>query len=88
MKLLTKGFAFLLIVLIVSLSSTVSQEEHVYSEAELIEMTDAELEDICIQRGFELVKNEIDPSTGEAYTLTHDDYVEAAQRCLAIEQEM
>jgi hypothetical protein len=51
-------------------------------------MPDEELELMCVSRGFELVKGEIDPTTGLAYELTHDDYVEAAQRCLAIEQEM
>ena len=34
------------------------------------------------------MKDETDAETGEQYQLTHDDFVEAAQRCLAIEEEM
>jgi hypothetical protein len=41
-----------------------------------------------VLRGFQLVKDEKDPETGQQYELTHEDYVEAAQRCLAIEKEM
>ena len=43
---------------------------------------------IGVVRGFQLVKDETDPETGQQYQLTHDDFVEAAQRCLAIEEEM
>jgi hypothetical protein len=43
---------------------------------------------IGVMRGFQLVKDEKDPETGQQYQLTHGDYVEAAQRCLAIEKEM
>ena len=59
-----------------------------YSETELEAMSDEELETICVERGFELVRDDIDPTTGEIYNLTHADFVEAAQRCLEIEQEM
>lgn len=55
---------------------------------ELQVMTDEELEHICIARGFELVKDDVDETTGEIYIMSHDDFVEAAQRCLAIEEEM
>eukprot|EP00535_Pseudo-nitzschia_heimii_P002131 CAMPEP_0197183294 /NCGR_PEP_ID=MMETSP1423-20130617/7738_1 /TAXON_ID=476441 /ORGANISM="Pseudo-nitzschia heimii, Strain UNC1101" /LENGTH=282 /DNA_ID=CAMNT_0042633859 /DNA_START=341 /DNA_END=1189 /DNA_ORIENTATION=- len=44
-------------------------------------MTEVELENICVQRGFQLVNDDSDD-------LTKQDYIEAAQRCLAIEQEM
>jgi len=46
-------------------------------------LTTEELELICVERGFELVHDENEP--GE---LTHADYVEAARRCLAIEEDM
>ena len=52
-----------------------------YSQADLEAMTEVELEDICIKRGFQLVSDESDE-------LTKQDYIEAAQRCLSIEQEM
>jgi hypothetical protein len=55
---------------------------------ELQAMSEEQLEDICIQRGFELLKDEVDATTGEVYQLSHQDYVEAAMKCLAIEQEM
>ena len=68
---------FILLILLVALVS--GQDE--YSQADLEAMTEAELEDICIKRGFQLVNEDSDE-------LTKQDYVEAAQRCLAIEQEM
>jgi hypothetical protein len=49
---------------------------------ELDVLTDKELELICVERGFELIKG---GSEGE---LTHADYVDAARRCLAIEEDM
>jgi DNA invertase Pin-like site-specific DNA recombinase len=58
------------------------------SRQDLEAMTKEELERICFERGFEMVQDEIDESTGEPYQLTHQDYIEAAQRCLSIEQEM
>lgn len=81
----------LALILLSSLSTVVvvgQQQQQQYTEAELQAMTAFQLEDICIQRGFELLKDEIDPATGEVYKLSHDDYVEAAMKCLAIEQEM
>ena len=86
---------FLLAVILLSSFSTLvvvgqeqQQQELQYTEADLRAMTEQQLEDICIQRGFELLKDEVDPATGEVYQLSHDDFVEAAMRCLAIEQEM
>jgi len=52
-----------------------------YGLADLEAMTEVELENICVQRGFQLVNDDSDD-------LTKQDYIEAAQRCLAIEQEM
>jgi len=52
-----------------------------YTQDDLEAMTEIELENICVQRGFQLVNDESDE-------LTKQDYIEAAQRCLAIEQEM
>ena len=64
------------------------QQPQKYTLHQLQMMSDEELESICLQRGFELVKDEIDEETGEPIQLTHDDFVEAAQRCIAIEEEM
>ena len=72
-----KNLFYILLILLVALVS--GQEE--YSQLDLEGMTEAELEDICIKRGFQLVNE-------EAVELTKHDYIEAAQRCLAIEQEM
>ena len=63
-----------------------AQEE--YTEDKLKTMSEEELEKICRIRGFEIMRDEIDPSTGLPHELSHDDYVEAARRCLAIEEEM
>ena len=49
---------------------------------DLESMSDDDLERICVERGFELIR---DDSQG---ALTHADFVEAAQRCLAIEEDM
>lgn len=62
--------------------------QETYSEEDLQALTEEELEKICLVRGFELLKNDENPDTGEKYELTHQDYVEAAKQCLAIEQEM
>ena len=66
--------------LLILLFAIVSGQEE-YSQADLESMTEIELEDICVKRGFQLVNDEPDD-------LTKQDYIEAAQRCLAIEQEM
>ncbi len=62
------------------------QEE--YSKDDLTAMTDDDLEQICVSRGFEILRDAVDPSTGLAYALSHDDFVDAAQSCLEIEREM
>mmetsp|Transcript_23648 Transcript_23648/g.33910 ORF Transcript_23648/g.33910 Transcript_23648/m.33910 type:complete len:262 (+) Transcript_23648:167-952(+) len=57
----------------------------------LDDLTDAELEAICTSRGFELVTDDIIEENGRNKSgtgYTHQDYVEAAQQCLAIEKEM
>lgn len=88
----------LAVVPISSLSSSTSPSPQEVAEAEvyyedevefvdLAELSDAELENICITRGFELIPN-TDPDTGEILVFTHDDYVEAAQQCLEVEKEM
>eukprot|EP00980_Cylindrotheca_fusiformis_P018843 scaffold6278_cov105-Cylindrotheca_fusiformis.AAC.2 len=76
---------FFLCILLVS-QWTHAQES--FSDEELAALSDAELELICLVRGFELVKDHIDEATGEKYELTHDDYVDAAKQCLAVEEEM
>jgi len=52
------------------------------TEIDLYSLSDAELEEICTVRGFELMNDE------DNTVFTHDDYVEAARQCLAIEQDM
>lgn len=54
---------------------------------DLESMTIEELEDLCISRGFELVK-EIDPDTGAPKEFSKEEYIEAAKQCLEIEAEM
>ncbi len=53
----------------------------------LDDLTDAELENICTSRGFELLRDE---EIGESSKIiyTHQYYVEAAQQCLAIGEEI
>eukprot|EP00544_Gedaniella_sp_CCMP2646_P015695 CAMPEP_0202482898 /NCGR_PEP_ID=MMETSP1361-20130828/2264_1 /ASSEMBLY_ACC=CAM_ASM_000849 /TAXON_ID=210615 /ORGANISM="Staurosira complex sp., Strain CCMP2646" /LENGTH=260 /DNA_ID=CAMNT_0049110977 /DNA_START=117 /DNA_END=899 /DNA_ORIENTATION=- len=50
------------------------------ADIDLYALSDAQLEEICTVRGFELVHDD--------ETFTHDDYVEAARQCLAIEEDM
>ena len=66
------------------LVTAVGQEQAVAGnrEEDLEALSDEELELICVERGFELVR---DDSQGE---LTHADFVDAARRCLAIEEDM
>ena len=59
-----------------------------YTKEDLDAMSNEELEQICLQRGFELVKDDIDDATGEIIQFNRDDYIDAAMRCLAIEREM
>ncbi|OEU09605.1 hypothetical protein FRACYDRAFT_248453 [Fragilariopsis cylindrus CCMP1102] len=84
------GLSPVLTVTLISGQDQVEAEvvEYEYSQSDLEIMTETELEDICIKRGFQLVNDDLDPETGEKYSLTKQDYVEAAQRCLAIEKEM
>jgi hypothetical protein len=62
--------------------------QETYTPEVLEAMTEDELEQICIVRGFQILRDEIDPTTGLPYELSHNDFVEAAQRCLEIEEEM
>lgn len=48
---------------------------------DLYSLSNTELEEICTLRGFELVQQ-------EEQVFSHDDYVEAARQCLAIERDM
>jgi len=45
-------------------------------------MTKEELEEICTERGFELIKDELDKETGQPVVSTHQDHVDAAWQCL------
>ena len=51
-------------------------------ERRLQKMSKEELEEICTERGFELIKDEIDSSTGQPVVSTHQDHVDAAWQCL------
>ncbi len=84
----TLWILLLILTIFSSYSTIIVLGQGEYTEADLQAMSEEQLENICIQRGFELVKDEVDPATGEPYQLTHQDYVEAAMRCLAIEEEM
>jgi hypothetical protein len=53
-------------------------------ERELQDMTKEELERICVERGFELIKDEIDEETGLPIVSTHQDHVDAAWQCLQL----
>ena len=70
--------------LIAAQSSTNSKSA---TNADLNELTDKQLEEICTQRGFELVK-ESDKETGVFLDYSHQDYIDAARQCLEIEAEM
>ena len=77
-----------MIVLLGTAGMEVAGDLETFSEEQLKAMKDEELERICLDRGFEILRDEIDPSTGLPHELTHDDFVEAATRCLEIEREM
>jgi hypothetical protein len=72
------GLWFLILALLLSAGRAVQATREV-DEIELDSLSDQELEEICTLRGFELVKEGV---------FSHDDYVEAARQCLAIEQDM
>lgn len=67
------------------LSSPSSSSSSRELERELQEMTKEELEQICLERGFELIKDEIDEETGLPIVSTHQDHVDAAWQCLQLE---
>ena len=67
--------------LLLSPSSSSSSRE---LERELQDMTKEELERICLERGFELIKDEIDEETGLPIVSTHQDHVDAAWQCLQL----
>lgn len=83
-----RGMVFFLFLLLMTFTIPTSSRESLYTISDLEALTNEELEDICIQRGFGLIKDTVDPETGEVYNLQREDYIEAAQRCLMIEQEM
>jgi exonuclease VII small subunit len=53
----------------------------------LDDLTDAELENICTSRGFELLREEENGENGDII-YNHKYYVEAAEQCLAIAEEI
>lgn len=69
-------------------NSFLGSAQELYSDDELIAMTDEELEQICVSRGFEIARDQVDPATGLPYEIGHEDFVEAAKTCISIEQEM
>lgn len=82
------NFPFHVIVLFLTILFCHSSSQDVYTTDDLTAMTDEDLERICVSRGFEILRDAIDPTTGLPYTLSHEDFVEAAQSCLEIEREM
>ena len=52
---------------------------------DLESMSERELEQVCEDRGYEMVKDEIDEDTGKLLISSHDDYVDAAKQCLSIQ---
>lgn len=72
------GLWFLILALLLSAGRALQATREV-DEIELDSLSDQELEEICTLRGFELVKEGV---------FSHDDYVEAARQCLAIERDM
>lgn len=66
----------------------VGETVYLHTKEELAAMTEDELEKICTSRGFAIVRDAIDPATGKAYDLSHEDFVNAAIECLTIEQEI
>ncbi len=83
---------FLLLVLVWSTIIVVSSSSSESTlkrddEIDLESLTNEELEQICMMRGFEL-KKEVDAQTGKLVEYSHEDYVEAARQCLDIEAEM
>lgn len=78
--------SFVLISLLLLLVAQLTNGQNTTPKAtdeDLESMSDQDLEFLCIERGFELVRD----AEGEG-ELTHADYVDAAKRCLAIEEDM
>jgi hypothetical protein len=65
--------------------STTSSPKVPPPEENLDHLSDEELESICTTRGFQLLRED---DNGLPYAFTHEDYVEAASRCLDMEREM
>lgn len=65
--------------LVVSAQSVLSPRD---LERRLKGMSDAQLEQICIERGFELITDELDEETGLPVVSTHQDYIDAAIQCI------
>jgi hypothetical protein len=55
---------------------------------DLESLSDAELEAICYNLGFELLNKVEDDATGAKVEFSHKDYVEAARQCLAVKEQM
>ena len=72
------GLWFLFLVLLLSAGRALQVTKEA-DEIDLDSLSNPELEEICALRGFELVKEGV---------FSHDDYVEAARQCLAIERDM
>ena len=91
MKLWLYYYSILLVVVLVWSTTTVVSSESTMKQGEdeidLESLTNEELEQICMMRGFEL-KKEVDAQTGKPVEYSHNDYVEAARQCLDIEAEM
>ena len=75
--------ALVLTITVVPVNGQEPQQASKIDLDDLQSMTQEELELICVERGFELIQ---DNETGEE--LTHADFVDAARRCLAIEEDM
>jgi len=82
----------LLVLLLMATSATlsvVSAQSSLLSprdlERRLKGLTDDELEQICIERGFELITDELDEETGLPVVSMHQDYIDAAIQCIQME---
>lgn len=80
-----KMFRLFLALLLLLQISTFAQQ---YDLESLYTMTDSELERICHEMGFDLIRDELDEETGEKITFSHEDYVEAARQCLSIREQL
>lgn len=69
-----------------ALESTSSSAVEDEDEIDLNSLTDTQLEEFCTDRGFVLVRDK--SASAKEIEYSHDDYVDAARQCLAIEAEM